>query len=187
MADNARVKPVRPAIATVDAARRRYAALRKGGDVAAALCVLQLDAEASVLAVGHAGEPDEVLTLELGSARTSREHFKRSLPTALELETAIAAVEDALTPARNVRDHAATLYGSGPLLREVARYAGVPLPGAVTLFAVEQAFDRLAAVALGRPPASLGLPENAEFAATLLIVRELMHHLGFAACIVDDQ
>jgi hypothetical protein len=37
---------------------------------------------------------------------------------------------------------------------------------------------------MGRPPASEGLPAGGAFAATLLILRELMHHLKFAAITV---
>jgi hypothetical protein len=47
--------------------------------------------------------------------------------------------------------------------------------------AVERLFDLLAALSLGRPASSAGIPADGVFAARLLILRELMHHLGFAA------
>jgi hypothetical protein len=46
---------------------------------------------------------------------------------------------------------------------------------------VERVFNRLAAVAQGRPAAHEGLPEDPAFAARLLVLRELMHHMPFAA------
>lgn len=51
---------------------------------------------------------------------------------------------------------------------------------------MEQTFERLAAVAEGRPVGQEGLPESTEFAAALLILREFMHHLGFSAVHVGD-
>ena len=35
----------------------------------------------------------------------------------------------------------------------------------------------MAAVAMGRPAAAEGLPDDPRFVATLLVVREIMHHL----------
>lgn len=47
-------------------------------------------------------------------------------------------------------------------------------------------FQRLSAVSLGRPISLEGLPASADFAATLLILREFMHHLGFASITLKD-
>lgn len=46
--------------------------------------------------------------------------------------------------------------------------------------AVERLFDLLASLSLGRPASSAGIPDTPAFAARLLILREFMHHLGFA-------
>ncbi len=67
--------------------------------------------------------------------------------------------------------------GVTTLLSGVAPGAWMELPRV----AMEQTFERLAAVAEGRPVALEGLPETPEFAAALLILREFMHHLGFSA------
>jgi hypothetical protein len=56
---------------------------------------------------------------------------------------------------------------------------------AVALADVEQLFQQLAAVAEGRPVASSGLPAGRTFAATLLILREFMHHLGFDSIVIE--
>lgn len=41
--------------------------------------------------------------------------------------------------------------------------------------------QRLASAALGHPGAAAGLPDDLEFVAAALLLRECMHHLGFAA------
>jgi NADP-dependent 3-hydroxy acid dehydrogenase YdfG len=47
--------------------------------------------------------------------------------------------------------------------------------------AMERVFDRLAAVVTGSSAARQGIPAGREFAATLLILREFMHHLRFTS------
>jgi exopolyphosphatase/pppGpp-phosphohydrolase len=51
---------------------------------------------------------------------------------------------------------------------------------------VEQWFQRLAAASLGQSGAMQGLPAGREAAATLLILREFMHHLDHRAITVVD-
>ncbi len=65
----------------------------------------------------------------------------------------------------------------------LALLAGVPEAPEMVLSrdALERVFARLAAVTLGRPAAQEGIPDDAAFAASLLILREFMHHLKFSA------
>lgn len=150
---------------------------------------LHLGSEAVLLAVGtDPSAPAAVLRLALGGGSTARRFFRGAVPTPLELETAIAVVEDEVYAAHR---HLQTLAPDGialmpwsadPALHEVADLAGVP-PGSerqLRLDAMERLFNRLAAVAEGRPAAHEGLPEDPAFAGTLLVLRELMHHLPFA-------
>ncbi len=155
-------------------------------------CVLlHLGAHGTRLQLCHA--PGEAFAhtvwLPVGTALTAQAFFKCDVPTPLEMEAAIAQVEDEVYLAhRQFQPLAAA--GSGPLawwsvdaaLIELAELAGVP-GGAhtvLTLDAVERLFQRLAYVAEGRPAAVEGLPERASFAAALLVLRELMHHMPFA-------
>ena len=46
---------------------------------------------------------------------------------------------------------------------------------------MESVFNRLAAIITGRPASMDTLPKDSAFAASLLIVREFMHHLGFTS------
>jgi len=51
---------------------------------------------------------------------------------------------------------------------------------------MEQVFGRLAAIISGRPVNQDVLPTTNTFAATLLILREVMHHLGFVNITIFD-
>ena len=118
-------------------------------------------------------------TLALGWQSIARDQFKHDPASPLELENAIAAVEDEVARAHKEIAKGAVLLTGDSTIREIAVAAGVPRGAEMTLAreAVEQAFERLAS----RAP---GLPRGGEFAATLLILRELMHHLDFASIMI---
>lgn len=154
------------------------------------ITALHMGPEHCLLATGQEPAwPSVVLTLALGPQKTARGFFRSSLPTPLELETAIASVEDEVYAA-HVRHRqwvpegtTALLFSTDPALHEIATLAGISLGPVrvLSLEAMERLFNRLAAVAQGRPAAHEGLPANPAFAATLLVLRELMHHMPFAA------
>ena len=104
--------------------------------------------------------------LAVGFRRIAREHFRHQPPSALEIEGAIAAIEDEIARARPARGARPVTHD--PMVREIALQAGVAPGPAMVLAreAVEQAFER----SLRRPP-------DNEHMAALLILRELMHHL----------
>ncbi len=124
-------------------------------------------------------ETPPYLVLELGFEQIANLHFKRDLPTQLELECAIETVEDQVVRARSFVAPNTWLASSDANLHEVATAAHghSALPTVITLEEVEHTFNRLAALSLGRPASSEGLPPSKLFAATLLILREFMHHL----------
>jgi exopolyphosphatase/pppGpp-phosphohydrolase len=117
--------------------------------------------------------------LDIGTHRLVQTRFQHFPPTAVEMELAIMATEDEL--AKLALPAGLALYSTDALVWQIARLAGiVPTVGAtLTRQAVEQVFERVAMMALGHPALLEGLPEHGEFAAGLLILRELMHHLGF--------
>ena len=123
------------------------------------------------------------LVLAIGSHRTATEFFRHTPPTPGELENAIMAVEDEVTRARTLVAGHSALHTTDAAIRDIAVLAGVTDQDAMELSveAVERTFDLLAALVQGRPASSADLPNTAEFAATLLILREFMHHLQFAA------
>jgi hypothetical protein len=99
-------------------------------------------------------------TLRLGWRSIPREHFRSDPPSPLDLENAIAAIEDEIARVRPVVDPAGTVAGP---FQDIA---GGPV---LAIEAVENAFARLSSRA--------GAATDARYAATLLILRELMHHL----------
>lgn len=148
----------------------------------ATLVLLHIGAEQTGVVVGHGSAPDAMLTLAIGADKTARDHFKHTPPSPLELENAIATVEDEVTRARHMVPAGARLCTTDATIREIARLSGVTegTTMRLSLDAMERTFDRLTQVSLGRPAAFEGLPANNPFAATLLILREFMHHLQFA-------
>ncbi len=170
---------------------RRVRGASTAGD--AVTTVLHLGDEHTLLASGtDAMAPSVVLTLALGRLKTAREFFRGDLPLPLELETAIAQVEDEVYTAhvghRSWVPQGALVvpYATDPALHDIASLAGVGLgvQRVLTLDAMERLFNRLAAVSEGRPAAHEGLPASVPFAATLLVLRELMHHLLFKTLIL---
>ena len=120
--------------------------------------------------------------------QTVAQAFGLRMPTPLSLENAIATVEDAIMPASRwlAKPPAGTalpftLHTRSPLLREVAEVAGVALstpPARLSRQAVENLFNRLSDQ-IHRPGATdTALPQRAEWAAALLILREGLHHWG---------
>ena len=99
--------------------------------------------------------------------------------SALGLENAIAAVEDELDRAHATLVKGAAVLTDDATIRDIGLAAGVPAAAEMTLSvqAVEQMFQRLAVHAPG-------LPASREFAGKLLILRELMHHLGFPSIVI---
>lgn len=135
----------------------------------------------------HIGEHETELTIEdghgarstqrlpIGTLRPGGPAFVQNPPRAVALEVAIAGVEDVVMPlARQVpagsrlttADPLATAIGPGPVL---------------PLDEIEARFAQLADAAEGSVTAAAGLPSVAGYAGYLLILRELMHHLGLSA------
>ena len=133
---------------------------------------------------------DTVEILALGSERTSAGCFQHDMPTALELETAIAAVEDELMRVQGHHPaHAAPLATSDRAVAALADAAGVAPADERVLWldAVEALFQRLASATLGHPGALRGMPRGREASAVLLVLLEFMHHRGFAAITVVED
>ena len=162
--------------------QQSYAAARQHAGSTACIVVLHIGTQQSGIAIGLGSEPDLVKLLPLGYDRTAQAYFKTTPPTPLALEHAIQVVEDVVMPLRSVIPREALLFSTDALVREVALLADVAPaePMQLSLEAMERVFNRLSAVVEGSPAAHQGLPESNHFAATLLILREFMHHLQFA-------
>lgn len=148
---------------------------------------LHIGAEQIVIAGrGGLGSAPPV-ALPIGSATVAR-RFKHSPPSAAEIENAIMLVEDELLRIHRANLKESTLFTTDASIRALAGIAGVAEQPRQTLAreSVEQLFNRLAAIAQGRPLSQDALPTTAEFCATLLILRELMQHLDVASIAVES-
>jgi exopolyphosphatase/pppGpp-phosphohydrolase len=159
----------------------QYKSARLGVSRGMPISLLQIGDEQTTVAFGTDEEPEDVLVLSIGSNRTAVDFFKHSPPTPCEMETAIMAVEDEVIRAGKLLTGRPTLITRDVSIRALALIAGVSdQPEMIlSLEAVERTFDLLASLVLGRPASSAGIPTNPAFAATLLILREFMHHLQF--------
>ena len=142
--------------------------------------LLHIGAEQTDVAVGTSAQPQALHALPIGFERTAREHFRTTPPTPLAMENTITTVEDHVMPLHRVLPREARLFTQDAALRDIALLAGAVAGQALSLEAMERCFDDLTAVVLGTPAARLGVPDTQAFAATLLILREFMHHMQFA-------
>ena len=170
-----------------DALVLRHALARKHVADDAAVTLLCIGDSETFVVSGPAGESPSVIRIPIGSGAAGHVPFHHDPPTALELENAIAVVEDQVMPLAKSLPRPSVLVGMGGAMGGVASVAGRAGPGRVHLALgdVELQFQQLAAVAEGGPEASSGLPSGPAFAATLLILREFMHHLDFDSVAID--
>lgn len=159
----------------------QYKVTRLGISTGIPIALLHIGKEQTDIAFGIDAEPEDMLVLNIGSNRTAVDYFKHTPPTPGEMETAIMMVEDEVTRTGKLLTGHPKLFTMNTSIRELALIAGVSDQPVMILSieAVERTFDLLASLTLGRPTSSAGIPTNTSFAATLLILREFMHHLQF--------
>jgi exopolyphosphatase/pppGpp-phosphohydrolase len=166
--------------------RQHYRAIKPGLPEGTPITVLHIGAEQTAVATGTGADPDQIILIAIGSPRTASECFKHLPPTPGELETAIMIVEDEVTKVRALTAVDSTLFTTDASISEIAFLAGIT-DGAgmkIPVDTVEHIFQLLASLSLGRPAPISGIPNDASFASTLLILREFMHHLKFSSITV---
>jgi exopolyphosphatase/pppGpp-phosphohydrolase len=166
----------------------QYKTTRLGVSKGIPITVLHIGEEQTTVAFGTDAEPEAVLVLSIGSNRTAVDFFKHTPPTPGEMETAIMVVEDEVTRAGKLLTGHPMLFTRDISIRALALISGVSdQPEMVlSLEAVERTFDLLASLVLGRPTSSAGISTHPAFAATLLILREFMHHLQFESICIKQ-
>jgi hypothetical protein len=112
--------------------------------------------------------------LPLGPSLLRERWLRHAPPRPQELEAAIEAVEDLVMPLHRVLPAGDTLH-----VASEERAALAPLAQARTRDELEALFDRAAAIAQGRPARSDPALADPETVAALVLLREVMHHLGF--------
>lgn len=138
------------------------------------MTLLHLGGEHVVMLAGHGDESETVQQIDLGAARIARDYFRHDPPSAQDIERAIDFVEDEIMRLGKVTVVATKLWSTSDALQAWAAVSGPTM----AIDTIEQWFQRLAAASLGQPGAVQGLPAGREAAATLLILREFMHHRG---------
>lgn len=147
------------------------------------LSTLTIAADHTVLHLQHDGLHESIHHLPFGYASLPYQIHWHTPPREDEIEYAINTIEDVLAMIPDARQHATTLLVSGEhvatLFRLITHSQEIDAEG-IDRDAIEHLFGRLANVIMGRPAAAEGIPEHIAFAATLLILREILHHLDFA-------
>jgi hypothetical protein len=117
------------------------------------------------------------LPLALGIASLRARWLREDPPKAAGLEAAIETVEDAVMPlhGRWPRTDLLQVRSAEAALASISALAGTSLD----IEDLEALFQRAAAVALGRPASADPELARGEVVAALVILREVMHHLGF--------
>jgi len=139
---------------------------------------LELDPRRTTLRV----EPAAGLAVEIGYRSVREQFFRHDPPTSGELESAIDAIEDALMASPARRADGGTLVIGDEVRRRLPGL--LPEGTATTLEDIEARFQRLASASLGHPGALATMPLGPEAGAALVILRECMHHLGYARLLI---
>lgn len=83
---------------------------------------------------------------------------------------------------RRVAEANATLMSTDPGMQKWSAVSGPTM----SVETIKQWFQRLASASFGQTGALHGLPEGREAAAVLLVLREFMHHLGYASIVAVE-
>jgi len=164
-------------------AHEYYSAMRQLVDEDASLTVLHIDNAYTFIAQGvKADKPDNLWVFDIGTVKTAQDFFKHVPPTPGEVEYAIMEVEDEVMPLHKLLVPNSSLYTFDSAVMEAAVMGVVAETAEGIILArseMEYVFNRLAAIISGRPASQDVLPADNSFAASLLILREVMHHLAF--------
>lgn len=145
------------------------------------VAVLHVGDEMSSLIVSGSSDSELTFNFPIGLQKLVREILKHSPPTPAELELAIAVIEDEVMKIHKSLPAYASLETTEACMWDLvsAIRPNEQNRCQVSIEEVEQLFDLLAALSMGRPASIAGIPGDANFAAALLMLRELMHHLNF--------
>jgi exopolyphosphatase/pppGpp-phosphohydrolase len=125
----------------------------------------------------------------VGQATLTTRFFEGDVISPGRLEQAIEWTEDQIQTASTNFPAGAQLVTVEDDLRELALVSGVSPSAHMVLHveAVEATFSRLVMQAFGQAPHQEALPTSARFFATVVFIRELMHHLHFPQIHVVDK
>lgn len=146
--------------------------------------ILIIEEDSIILKVTTRENPAGQKVLQAGSLKHITEHLQSEPATPSELEAAISTIEDGLMPIIPSIPLDRNLVSSELIIEKIAGFNPGSPDRQITIQEVESLFNRLADVAYGTPAKILGMPEDREYAAGLLFLRELMHYAGFSNLIL---
>jgi len=160
----------------------RYLHSRQHIDDGIASTLFEIGDHKSDIICGDDDVPEIHETLSMGMQSLADKHFSQTPPSAADLERAIYEIEDEVMRIRQSIPANSVLITLDVDMLRVAEAAGHDGgdASALSLDAVEQLYQRVAAMAEGRPVTQDSVPVDLEFIARVLILREFMHHMGFA-------
>lgn len=143
--------------------------------------ILRKESEQFILEVVNNNETKSQVTIKAGAIQIILNNLKHEPAEAIEIEAAIADIEDQLMPVIKDLPERRCLVTSEQTFWEIAKVAGFNAEDKIELDieTVEEIFNRLVDLAYGTPARMLKVPVGREFAASVLFLRELMHHAGF--------
>lgn len=102
-------------------------------------------------------------------------------PTDYDLEMGIAEIEDDLMKIVRHLPERRCLVSSDSEVKKIAKIAGVDFNKReeLDIQTVEDIFRKISGVAYGTPSSRFNIPEDREFTAMVLVLREVMHHAGY--------
>jgi hypothetical protein len=147
--------------------------------------LIEITADSVIFRFFKDGREERSLALDLSPATIADRFFRHAIPGEAEVEYAINFIEDELMKDARLVNAGENLYVADRPLAEALR---VTAGGAVTLTreAVEEAFTQYALLSMGRSPVYDDMTMDKEKYATVLIVREILHHLDFGAITLLD-
>ncbi len=167
-----------------------YRAVRQKSAKNEPIALLHIADEYSFIVFGaETAIPDRCWLFDIGRLKTTRDFFRHNLPTPAEVEYAIQVVEDEVMPLHKLIPPGCGLYTTDTSILKIAQQTVSSHHSVGVVLArteMEQVFGRLAAIISGRPANQDILPITNTFAATLIILREVMHHLGFVNITIFD-
>ncbi|GKX54542.1 hypothetical protein SOASR030_06540 [Leminorella grimontii] len=122
--------------------------------------------------------PDSEIRMPIGAKRLSHFQLQHEPALAAELELGIEIVEDVIMPERKKLAGEIALTTDSAVIRRIPTLTAInsTRENYVSVEQVEDVFNQLADIVNGSPALRKAIPYDAEFTATLLIVRELLHH-----------
>lgn len=133
----------------------------------------------------------EAMPLNLGSQLISDRFFSKFPPSYDEIDQAINYTEEELEKIKHLFDGVSTIYTTDSMSVQIAQLAfNTTIEEnliSVARIELENVFSRLADIVKGLPPSQDVLPDNNEFAAYLVVLREVMHHLNFDKLLVQVE